>query len=342
MQKKKPSGKSRGGIPAKGIIATVAVILGMMVFSACAGTGGETDQEKAADQNGNLTIVATIFPEADWTRNILGENPAGAELITLMDSGVDPHSFQPTTEDILTVSSCDVFIYVGGESEKWVDDALDEAVNKDMKVISLMDVLGDSAKEEELKEGMQGEEEEEEEETEYDEHVWLSLNNAKLFCNEIESALEAADPDNSADYRSELESYISELDSLDSSFRSLFESSSAKTLVFGDRFPFRYFTDDYGLDYYAAFVGCSAETEASFETIAFLADKIDELGCDTVFTLENSDKSIAETIISTSGRNADIAELNSLQSVSKDDIDSGASYLSLMQKNYDVLKKALD
>lgn len=327
----------------KFIISAVSLSLAASALTGCG--SGSSSKNGVPGSGDGLKIVCTIFPEYDWVKEILGSHADSADVTYLLDSGADLHSYQPTADDILQISTCDIFVYVGGESEKWVDDALDEAVNKDMKVISLMDVLGDSAKEEELKEGMQGEEEEEEEEeeeTEYDEHVWLSLNNAKLFCNEIESALEAADPDNSADYRSELESYISELDSLDSSFRSLFESSSAKTLVFGDRFPFRYFTDDYGLDYYAAFVGCSAETEASFETIAFLADKIDELGCDTVFTLENSDKSIAETIISTSGRNADIAELNSLQSVSKDDIDSGASYLSLMQKNYDVLKKALD
>ncbi len=326
----------------KFIISAVSLSLAASSLTGCG--SGSSSKSGGSGSGDGLKIVCTIFPEYDWVKEILGSHADSTDVTYLLDSGTDLHSYQPTADDILQISTCDIFVYVGGESEKWVDDALNEAVNKDMKVISLMDVLGDSAKEEELKEGMQGEEEEEEEEeeTEYDEHVWLSLNNAKLFCNEIESALEAADPDNSADYRSELESYISELDSLDSSFRSLFESSSAKTLVFGDRFPFRYFTDDYGLDYYAAFVGCSAETEASFETIAFLADKIDELGCDTVFTLENSDKSIAETIISTSGRNADIAELNSLQSVSKDDIDSGASYLSLMQKNYDVLKKALD
>ncbi|MBR3283264.1 MAG: zinc ABC transporter substrate-binding protein [Ruminococcus sp.] len=322
----------------KFIISAVSLSLAASSLTGCG--SGSSSKSGVSGSGDGLKIVCTIFPEYDWVKEILGSHADSADVTYLLDSGADLHSYQPTADDILQISTCDIFVYVGGESEKWVDDALDEAVNKDMKVISLMDILGDSAKEEELKEGMQGEEEEEE--TEYDEHVWLSLNNAKLFCNEIESALEAADPDNSADYRSELKSYISELDSLDSSFRSLFESSSAKTLVFGDRFPFRYFTDDYGLDYYAAFVGCSAETEASFETIAFLADKIDELGCDTVFTLENSDKSIAETIISTSGRNADIAELNSLQSVSKDDIDSGASYLSLMQKNYDVLKKTLD
>ena len=162
-----------------------------------------------------------------------------------------------------------------------------------------------------------------------------------MLCTEIEKNMEAIDAANAADYKANFDSYAAKLDELDNSFQTLVDGSSVKALVFGDRFPFRYFVDDYGLDYYAAFIGCSAETEASFETIAFLSDKVKELDCKTIFTLENSSKEIADTIISTSGKSVDIAELNSLQSVSKDDIAGGASYLSLMQKNYDVLSGAL-
>ena len=305
----------------------------------------ETIPEQANSEP--LSVVCTIFPEYDWVKEILGEHIENAELTYLLDSGVDLHSYQPTTDDIMKISACDLFVYVGGESDEWVEDALAEATNKDMKVINLMDVLGDSAKVEELKEGMQDEDEDEheheheEDEIEYDEHVWLSLKNAKVLCAEIEKNIEAIDPANAADYKANLDSYTAKLSDLDSNFQTLVDASSVKTLVFGDRFPFRYFVDDYSLDYYAAFIGCSAETEASFETIAFLADKVKELNCDTVFTLENSDKSIAETIISTSGKSADIAELNSLQSVSDDEIAGGTSYLSLMQKNYDVLSDVL-
>ncbi|NLT10650.1 MAG: zinc ABC transporter substrate-binding protein [Ruminococcus sp.] len=297
--------------------------------------------------SGSFSVVCTIFPEYDWVKEILGGHADNTELTYLLDSGVDFHSYQPTADDMMKISNCDLFVYVGGESDEWVDDALSDAQNKDMKVINLMDVLGDSAKVEELKEGMQGEDEEEhdddheEGEEEYDEHVWLSVKNAMVLCTEIEKNIEAIDPDNAADYKANLESYTAKLSDLDNSFQKLVDGSSVKTLVFGDRFPFRYFVDDYGLDYYAAFIGCSAETEASFETIAFLSDKVNKLDSDTIFTLENSNKSIAETIISTSGKNVDIAELNSLQSISKDDIADGASYLSLMQKNYDVLAGVL-
>lgn len=175
-------------------------------------------------------------------------------------------------------------------------------------------------------------------EEEYDEHVWLSLKNAKVLCAEIEKNIEAIDSANAADYKANLDNYVAKLSELDNSFQTLVDASSVKTLVFGDSFPFRYFVDDYGLDYFAAFIGCSAESEASFETIMFLSDKINELDCNTVFTLENSNKDIANAVINNSGKKGvQIAELNSLQSLSKDDISGGASYLSLMQKNYDVL-----
>ena len=315
-----------------------------LTVAAAAFTGCGSKTKAADDGKKSFSVVCTIFPEYDWTKAILGSHADSAELTYLLDNGVDLHSYQPTAEDMMKISTCDLFIYVGGESDEWVEDAIEDAQNKDMKVIDLMDVLGDSIKEEELKEGMQGEEEgeeDEEEEEEYDEHVWLSLSNAKVICTEIEKNLEVIDSANASDYKANLESYIAKLDALDSEFRAVADSAEVKTLVFGDRFPFRYLVDDYGLDYYAAFIGCSAETEASFETISFLAQKVNELGCDTIYTLENSDKSIAETVISTSGRDITIAELNSLQSISQDDISAGASYLSLMQKNCDVLKETL-
>lgn len=343
------------------VLTAMSLMLAISALTGCSSANGKAASEKSetgasvtATENKEtktdtetLKVVCTIFPEYDWTRSILGSHAENVDISYLLDSGIDLHNYQPTADDIMKISTCDLFVYVGGESDEWVEDVLENAVNKDMKVINLMDALGDSAKAEELKEGMQGEEEEEseeedEDEIEYDEHVWLSLKNAKLLCTEIESSLEAIDPANAADYKSNLESYISELDELDSSFKALVDGASVKTLVFGDRFPFRYFTDDYGLDYYAAFIGCSAESEASFETIKFLSDKVKELDCDTVYTLENSNKDIANAVISSSGKSGvKIAELNSLQSVSQNDIKDGASYISLMQKNYDVLSGTL-
>ena len=334
----------------KTITAILSIAMAAASFTGCSSekkiSSNNYDAAEAKNASSDTTeaysVVCTIFPEYDWVKEIVGDNSENVELSYLLDSGVDLHSYQPTTNDIMKISACDLFIYVGGESDKWVENAIESVQNKEMKIINLMDVLGDSAKVEELKEGMQGEEEEEEEadeeEPEYDEHVWLSLKNAKVLCAEIEKNLEAIDPANASSYKANLDSYISRLSDLDNSFQTLVDSASVKTLVFGDRFPFRYFVDDYGLDYYAAFIGCSAESEASFETIKFLSDKVKELDCDTVFTLENSNKDIADSIITNSGKNdVKIAELNSLQSVSKSDISNGVSYISLMQKNYDVL-----
>ncbi len=330
---------------------TGIISLAMAVAAAgLTGCGASRESDTAAvtggaNTSGKLSVVCTIFPEYDWVKQVMGDHADEANVTYLLSSGTDLHNYQPTASDIMSISSCDIFIHVGGESDKWVDDALDEAVNKDMQVIDLMELLGDSAKEEEIKEGMEAEEEEEEDggdEVEYDEHVWLSLKNAKVVCSAISEALSKADPDNAADYSSSLDDYTKKLDDMDESFRAVTENAENKTLIFGDRFPFRYLFDDYGLDYYAAFVGCSAESEASFSTISFLSDKLNELECDTIFTIENSDKSIAEAVIRNSDRkDCTVAELNSIQSVSMNDVNSGVTYLSLMQQNCDVLAEYL-
>ena len=304
--------------------------------------------------NDKLEIVTTIFPEYDWTREILGKNPANAEVTMLLDNGIDLHSYQPTAQDLLKISDCDLFIYVGGESDEWVERALEQSTNKDMVVINLLESLGDKAKEEEVKEGMQGEEEhdhdhedhdhdhEEEEEVEYDEHVCLSLKNASAICETIEKGIEKIDPANASTYKENLASYKAKLNSLDTDYKAAVDVSAIKTLVFGDRFPFRYMVDDYGLHYYAAFVGCSAETEASFETIVFLAGKIDELGLHSVLTIEGNDHRIAETVIAnTTAKNQKILTMNSLQSTTSRDVTNGTSYLTVMTENLNTLKEAL-
>lgn len=325
---------------------SAAIFLSFITVLSAAGCSDAQASAQQTAGDDRISIVCTIFPEYDWVKQIMGSSAANAEITYLLDSGIDLHNYQPSADDIIKISDCDMFIYVGGESDEWAEKAAENASNKDMKVISLLDELGGDVKTEELKEGMQGEEEEaedgEEEEEEYDEHVWLSVKNAKVLCEKIADGLCEIDPDNAESYKADLTAYSAKLDELDGEIRAVTESAPVKTMVFGDRFPFRYFTDDYGLDYYAAFVGCSAETEASFETIVFLAEKLNELGCSTVYTIENSDKSIAETIIASSqSKNQTIAELNSLQSVSRAEIDSGATYISLMEKNCEVLKATL-
>lgn len=330
--------------------ACMACLLSTALLSGCtspAPAAAEHDHEESegseigedADED-RISIVASIFPAYDWTSNLIAGTDS-CDLTLLVDNGVDLHSYQPSVEDILTISDCDLFIYVGGESDGWVSDALDQAVNEDMVVINLLEELGDQAREEETVEGMEAEEEEEEEGA-LDEHVWLSLRNAMTLTGAIQEALAEMDPENADIYAENLDSYREKLSALDKAYVLAVKEAPHDTLLFGDRFPFRYLTEDYGLNYYAAFAGCSAETEASFETILFLADKVDQLGLSCVLTIDGSDQKIAGTIAETAKtQKPEILTMDSIQSVTGEDMDQGTTYLSLMEENLEVLKKAL-
>jgi zinc transport system substrate-binding protein len=323
-----------------------AIITAAVMLACClCGCGANT---VTAENDNRLKIVTTIFPEYDWVMNILGDKAGDAQVTMLLDNGVDLHSYQPTAQDIMKISTCDLFIYVGGESDEWVEDALKEATNKDMRVINLLDALGDKIKEEEIVEGMEAEEEEadaeeEEEEPEYDEHVWLSLKNAQICCDAICEKICEADNSNAQNYRDNTKAYNKKLSDLDAQYKSTVDEAKYHTLLFGDRFPFRYMTDDYGLDYYAAFVGCSAETEASFETIVFLSNKTDELSLPAIMTIEGTEHRIAETIRdNTNNKDQKILTLDSMQSVTKDDVKNSVTYISIMESNLLVLKEAIN
>jgi len=329
----------------------IITLMLVAVLAVCALSGCGTSKSGEDTKDKKIKIVTTIFPEYDWVMQILGDKADKADVTMLLDKGVDLHSYQPSTADIAKISEADVFIYVGGESDEWVEDVLKQAKNKNLKVINLMDVMGDKAKEEEVKEGMQPEEEEhaeeakdgkEEEEVEYDEHVWLSLKNAKIFTKKIADVLSEVDKDDAKTYQANYESYAKKLDDLDKKYADAVASAKNKTLVFGDRFPFRYLVNDYGLDYYAAFVGCSAESEASFETVTFLAKKIDELGLGNVLTIEGKNHKIAKTVVdNTKNKDQKVLTMDSMQSTTSKDVKDGATYLGIMEKNLEVLKEAL-
>ena len=287
--------------------------------------------------DGKLRVIVSIFPVYDWVRNIVGDSDE-ADVTLLLDSGVDLHSFRPDADDIAGIASADVLICLGGLSDDWVDGVVRSSGNGDLTVVRLLDLLGDRAKEEELVEGMQ-EEEEEEEGPEYDEHVWLSLKNASYLTERLAEVIAEADPDNGESYKKNAAGYAAKLDELDNEYAEAVAAAPVKTLVFCDRFPFRYLTDDYGITYYAAFAGCSAESEASFETVATLAGKVDELGLRYVIKLETSDGAVAKAVIeSTGSKDQQILTMNSLQSSTG---AGGETYLSVMEDNLKVLKKAL-
>ena len=340
-----------------------------MMFVACG-----ADSEKKAPANKKISIVATIYPQYDWIKNILGERADSVDLKLLIKNGTDLHSYKPSAQDIATIAKADLVVYVGGESDEWIEKALAATPKAGRIALNLMKALGDRVKEEEIVEGMQTEEEhhhehgeeaeehdhehhehaeeaedhEDEhhhhEEVENDEHIWLSLVAAKYLVGEdITKALVKIDTANAETYRTNAADYTIKLNEIDDEYADAIGEATHKTILFGDRFPFRYLVDDYGIKYYAAFVGCSAESEASFETVAFLAGKMDSLQLPAILTIEGSDTKIARTVLEASknSKGAEILTLNSMQSVTDDQISAGTSYLSIMRSNLEILKKAL-
>ena len=333
------------------------------MLSAC-----ETESGKKDSSQKKISIVATIYPQYDWIKNILGERINDVDLKLLIKNGTDLHSYKPSAQDIATIAKADLVVYVGGESDEWIEKAL-AATPKDGRIaLNLMKALGDHVKKEEIVEGMQAEEHHEHgeeaeehehehhehaekhedehhhhEEVENDEHIWLSLKNAWILVNALAQSLSKVDSANSSIYTANAVLYNAKLWALDSEFTTAVSGASQKTVLFGDRFPFRYLVDDYGIKYYAAFVGCSAESEASFETVTFLAGKMDSLQLPAIFTIDGSNGKIARAILEASknSKNAQVLTLNSMQSVTDEQIKAGVDYLSIMRDNLEVLKKAL-
>ncbi|OWV16829.1 zinc ABC transporter substrate-binding protein [Fibrobacter sp. UWB4] len=315
-----------------------------------------------------ISIITTIYPEYAWTKEILGTRTDSVNLTLLIKNGIDLHSYKPTAHDVAKIASADMVIYVGGESDEWIKDALIASPKKGRVEINLMEALGDRVKAEEIVEGMQAEEEHHhehaeehehehhdehaeahehhhhDEEVENDEHVWLSLKNAEILVKKIAEELSKIDAVHASAYKQNAEAYIAQIQSLDAEYRTAVESAARKTVLFGDRFPFRYLVDDYGIKYYAAFVGCSAESEASFETIAFLAGKMDAESLPVIFTIENSNGKIAKAVLAASKKSQDaqILTINSMQSITEKQINDGINYISLMRANLENLKKALN
>ncbi len=310
----------------KKIISLILTAAVMLCLCACGGTAEETPES-------NLKIVCTAFPQYDFVKNILGTSDG---ITLLIDDGGDLHSFEPTAQDIITISSADMFIYVGGTSDKWVDGVLASANNPNLKTVALMDLV--DTYDEEYVAGM--EHHSDSEHATKDEHVWLSLGNAGVMIQKICDIICEIDPDNTAKYRNNAGKYIADTITLDMEYRLALNDAKRNVLLFADRFPFRYLTEAYSLEYYAAFAGCSSESEASFQTMAFLIDKTKELSLPVVLTIDGSDGSIAKTVCEATG--AKTAELDSCQSVSMTDIENGTTYLGIMRSNLEVLREALN
>lgn len=296
-------------------------------------------------EDGKMQVVCTLFPYYDFARQIGGDD---VDVTLVVPAGRETHSFEPTPMDVIRISQADVFIYNGGESEQWVADILDAAGEDIPCVLSMMDAA--ELHEEELVEGMQGgasahdhhdhdEDEDDGEEIEYDEHIWTSPVTAMALCRAITDGLCQADPDHADSFRARLTDYLAALEALDGTFREIVAEGSRNLLVFGDRFPLLYFCREYGLDYRAAFHGCSGDTEPSLATLKYLIDKVRAEQIPVVYTIELSSQKVASAIAETTG--ARILTFHSCQTLTRQEFDRGETYLSLMWKNVDVLKEGL-
>lgn len=284
-------------------------------------------------EDGQLKIVTTVWPEYQWVTAILGENPAKAEVTLLVDSGVDPHSFQPAVQDILSLYTCDLLVYLGASSDQWVEEALEGQADPGLHTLPLMTAVEDELCTSEHDHDHAGHDHHHEE---YDEHIWLSLKKAQTLCHVIAHELGHIDPANAAYYEENAETYIARLAALDAEYEAAIPAHSH--LVFADRFPFTYMAQDYGIHVEAAFPGCSAETEASFATVMHLAETVDSEGLSSVLIIDGSDGSIARTVVeATKSKKAEILTLHSMQSA----LGEGDTYLSVMEDNLEVLKQAL-
>ena len=344
-----------------------SLILGMML-TGCGMSGQQTEQnggkEQNTEENRKISVVATIFPQYDFVRQIAGDN---VELKMLLKPGEETHSYEPTPQDIIAIQNSDLFIYVGGENDAWVEDILESMPDNGRKTLKLVDCV-DTVEEEHV-EGMKEErghdhddhddhdeddaeheedeadhEEHGQEEThsvhEIDEHVWTSPVNAVKIVEQIKEELCEIDPENASDYEENAEVYVAQLNELDQEFQDVVDHSKRKLMIFGDRFPFRYFAEAYDLDYYAAFSGCASDTEPSAATMAFLINKVRDENIKTVLKMELSNENIAKAIAEAT--NADVKEFYSCHNLTAEQFADGETYLSLMEKNVETLREVLN
>lgn len=322
----------------KKIISVLCVLLLVFSFTACnGGVGGKND--------GKIKIVCAVFPLYDWVKQIAGDS---ADVELLVDNGADIHSYQPSAADIISVSTCDLFIYIGGTSDVWVSNILKNSANGNCRIINIMELLSDRVLPADTH-GDDGHGDDHDEscdhshDSAYDEHVWLSLKNAMSVCEEISRVLGEIDSENAESYSKNAREYCGKLASLDAEYESVVLHGAKDTVLFGDRFPFKYLFNDYSLKYYAAFPGCSSETDASFETVISLAQTMDRLSLTAVLVTESSDGEVAGAIAESTNNASDkrILTMDSLQSVTQKQINGGKNYIDTMRANLEVLREAL-
>ena len=322
-----------------GLRIIAALMICFLLLPAAVGCGKQAKNER-------LTVVCTVFPLYDWARQICLSSDA--ELILLTDGGTDLHSYQPTAEDMIQIATCDLLIMVGGASDAWVEEALAAHPSEQRSVCRLSEVE-DMTLRQISEESLLCEENCTDEHHDHDhghetadEHLWLSLKNAKISCEEIARQLKKLDETNQETYQRNLEAYHAELDALDKAYAQAVSSQITPSVVFADRFPFVYLMEDYGVRYAAAFRGCTTDTDADFDTVLRLASRVDEWGLTYVLTTEKPTQGLAEQICAnTKSKNQKILAMHSLQSVTRRQMEEGMTYLNVMEQNLEILKIVL-
>lgn len=315
------------------LLCLILVLVLLPIFPSC----------QSAPQDSKITILCTLFPQYDWVRSIVGDSDS-IEVTLLIKNGTDPHSYQPTAADIMAISSCDMIIYQGGGADTWVQEAINRAKSPDIRKIALTELEGITLRHISSSSHHHGEDEHEHghDHGTYDEHLWLSLSNAVNAVERLTNEICSLDPENSALYRANSLEYVNQLDRLDAEYRKAAENSLNPFVLFADRFPFVYLLEDYGIDYAAAFEGCSADVDAGFDTVLSLIKEADSHKVSYIAVTESSDKALATTVASSAKRDIEIITLNSLQSVTERQIDGGITYLSVMRENLTALKTAIE
>ena len=338
----------------KKIILYVLTLASLLFLNACGQEKTNVKENSSKTENEKqIKIVTSIFPSYDWIKEISKGTDINVSYLT--DSGVSLHNYEPSPEDIKKIISSDFFVYLGSHSDKWAEKIVEE--NPNLKAIKLIDIVEENLLEEEIKEGMEDHDHDDDDHDHddhdhdehdhshhhhhEDEHIWLSIKNAKIICRVLAEKLSNIDNKNKDLYEKNLSNYLIKLDELDNEYKNELAKAKNKTLVFADRFPFRYLTEDYNLDYYAAFTGCSADAEASFDTLVFLVEKIKELDLKYVFNLTDSDGKIAKTVIENSKKDLKILKVNSMESINKAESEK-TSYIDIMKENLNSIKEGLN
>lgn len=311
------------------ILVVILLLGGIAIFK-----GGKKEE----NSNDNLQIVVSNFASYDFLRAIIGDN-SNVELTFLLGPGKDTHSYEPTAQDLIKLQNADLFVYIGGEAEAWSDKIIETLEFQKTKIICIADYV-DKLDEEEI-DGAEPEDEEEEEVGAFDEHIWTSPKNAIKMVEALEKEMAELDNQNSEKYNENAQNYIAQIEEVDNKIQETVDNKVRNRLIFADKMPMQYFVNYYGLEVSAAFSGCSTETEPSASTIAYLENKVKEENIPVVLYIELNDGRVAKTIAGEAGEYCQAMQIQTLHNISKDDFDNGETWVSLMTRNIDVLKKAL-